>query len=249
MLGHPVAQFDQRRMLLCDACERFGKRVAQPLDQLEHRQIDIAQMRADHVAVLVRIVREHPAEIAEELGQPMLDEILRPHRGLGFLIFVIQAARDRVMRIVNLDDEVGHRQLQLMRPEPARVVARREAVPRAEKQQDVRRLPDDLLTRLQERRRERQACHRVAFQQPRHRRHAHPLARRFARDVDVFGFGRLEREPDEFAAALNVRPVVKLVAHAALRVRCVTCDIRRSRHSAVRFRPNIAARRRRKVTV
>jgi len=38
-----------------------------------------------------------------------------------------------MMRIVNLDDEIGSRQLQLMRPQPAGLVARRKPQPRAEK--------------------------------------------------------------------------------------------------------------------
>ena len=36
-----------------------------------------------------------------------------------------------------------------------------------------------------------------------------------ARNVDVIGASLLEREPDEFAAALNRRPVIKQIAHGS----------------------------------
>ena len=38
------------------------------------------------------------------------------------------------MRVVNLDQEIHHRELQLMRPKPAGLALRREAVPQAEPQ-------------------------------------------------------------------------------------------------------------------
>ena len=58
------------------------------------------------------------------------------------------------MAIVNFDDEIGERELQLMRPQPAGFRARREIVPLAEEQQDIGGLADDELAGLEERRRE-----------------------------------------------------------------------------------------------
>ena len=75
---------------------------------------------------------------------------------LGPLIFVIETRGDRVMRVVRLVDDVGNRQLQLMRPEPTCFVARREAKSPAEVKQDVRGLRDEYLTIFEERRGERQ---------------------------------------------------------------------------------------------
>src|SRR5262249_24072487 len=49
----------------------------------------------------------------------------------------------------------------------------------------------------------------LPFEQLHHRRDALALAR----DVDVIGASLLKRETDEFAAALDGRPVVELVTH------------------------------------
>ena len=58
-----------------------------------------------------------------------------------------------MMRVVNLLDEIRHRQLQLMQPEPPGFVRRREFEPRAETEQDVRDLRDREPARFQKRRR------------------------------------------------------------------------------------------------
>jgi hypothetical protein len=67
-----------------------------------------------------------------------------------------------MMRIVDLAEEVGDRELELMRPQRSGRVARREAEPAAEEQQDVRRLADDPASGAQERRRERRTRERFA---------------------------------------------------------------------------------------
>ena len=79
----------------------------------------------------------------------------------------------------------------------------------AEKQQDVRRLSDQALAGLQERRRERRTRESFLVQQ---RQHA-VLAALGAGDIDVASASFFEREPHKFAASLNGSPVVELVAH------------------------------------
>ena len=59
-----------------------------------------------------------------------------------FLVFVIQRDADRVMGVVRLVDQVGDGELQLVRPQAPLLRARRQAVARAEEQQDVRGLAD-----------------------------------------------------------------------------------------------------------
>ena len=49
-----------------------------------------------------------------------------------------------MVRAVHLLDEIGERELDLVRPQALALAARREAEPRTEEEQDVRRLPDDL---------------------------------------------------------------------------------------------------------
>jgi hypothetical protein len=96
---------------------------------------------------------------------------------------------------------------ELMRPAPARFVFGHQPVPRPEEKQDVGRLRDQLLSRLQYWRCVGRTLAAV-FQQLEQRAHALvPLAR----DVYVFRRSFLQRQAHEFAAALYRRPVVKLV--------------------------------------
>src|SRR4051794_41972847 len=76
-----------------------------------------------------------------------------------------------MMGVVRLVHKIGDRQLQLMRPQPARFVPRCEAVVSAEVEQDVGGLSDDQFPRLQERRRKRRGARSRAAQQ------AHPFGR------------------------------------------------------------------------
>ncbi len=122
------------------------------------------------------------------------------------------------MSVVRFDHQVGHRQLQLVGPEAASLVLRGQAVARAQEQQDVRRLGDDLLARHEERRGEGNMRQPAAVQQAQHCLHAQIFAR-LPGDVDV-GCGSLfERQSDEFAASLDSRPVVQVVGHESLLLR------------------------------
>ena len=99
-------------------------------------------------------VIEHALEVVEELRQPMLEETGGLPRRVCLLVLVTKVHRDRVMRVVDLADQVGDRQLQLVGTEATRLVGRNEAQARAEVEQDVRDLRDDERVRAQERRRE-----------------------------------------------------------------------------------------------
>ena len=104
------------------------------------------------------------------------------------------------MAVVDMHDEIGDGELQLMRPQSSRLVARREVQARAEVKQDIRGLRDDDLAGLEKRRRIGRPRAALVLEQFHHRRHAAPP--RPARDVDVIGAGLFERQADEFAAAL-----------------------------------------------
>jgi hypothetical protein len=120
------------------------------------------------------------------------------------------------MGVVDLDEEVGHGQLQLVGPQPPCRIARGQAQPPTEEEKDVRRLSDDLPAGAQERRRERRAFEVLVVQDPGHRRHAAAAGLGLQGHVDVVGRGFLERQADEFAAPLDAGPVVELVAHAGV---------------------------------
>ncbi len=103
-----------------------------------------------------------------------------------------------------------------MQPEPAGLVAGAKLQARPEIEQDIGGLRDDELAGLQERRRERRVLVAPAVH---HRQHA-VHAGFAARDVVVSGAGILQRQPHEFAAALDFRPVEQLIAHGELPAVC-----------------------------
>src|SRR5258707_15620845 len=86
----------------------------------------------------------------------------------------------------------------------------RKIKPCAEVEEDVGGLRNHELARLEERRREWGVRGASAFDELHHRRDA-ALAGA-SRHVDVVGARLLQGEANEFAAALDPRPVIKLVA-------------------------------------
>ena len=78
--------------------------------------------------VALRVALQHALEVAEIFRDAVPDKIGSAAASFVLLILVIKARGDRVMGIVRLVDDVGDRQLQLMRPQPLDLIARREAV-------------------------------------------------------------------------------------------------------------------------
>ena len=121
-----------------------------------------------------------------------------------------------MVRVVRLGHRIGDGELQLVRPERVGLADARKAEPRAQVQQDRRGLPHDDVPVDKERRREG-GTRRIGRTQLAHERRLAAAPRfRLARNVDVFGTGRLEREAHEFSAALDGGPVVKLIRHRAM---------------------------------
>jgi hypothetical protein len=116
------------------------------------------------------------------------------------------------MRVVGFDHEIRDGELKLIDPQPPGVAFRRKPVTSAEEGEDVRGLADQQIARLQERRRKRRMSGRLSPHQLFQFRHA-ALA---ARDIDIVRARFFQREPHEFAATLNLRPVIELVAHHVL---------------------------------
>src|ERR1700739_915005 len=84
------------------ACRR--KRVTQPGDDLRHRQIDVRDPRAEHPAAAGRVAFCNPFEIVEELRQARSTEVPGAALALALLLLVVQAAAERMMGVVDLDD-------------------------------------------------------------------------------------------------------------------------------------------------
>src|SRR5271165_1128813 len=115
------------------------------------------------------------------------------------------------MRVVNLDQKIHHRELQLVRPQPAGLALRREAVPRAEILQNIGGLADQQPPGLQKRRRQGRS-RSTAIQYGHHCRDAGPVAG-FTRHIAVLRAALFHRQAHEFAAALNRGPIVEFINH------------------------------------
>ena len=163
------------------------------------REIDVSQPAPDQI--LAAILLQHALEIAEEFRHAIAPEILGAPLRRRLLLLVIEPARDRMVRVVDLDDEIGDGELELMRPKPSRLVARRQIQARAEIEQDIRGLRDDELAGFEERRRKRRPRAALVVDDFHHRRHAGFAFA--ARDIDIVGAGFFQRQPDELAASLD----------------------------------------------
>ena len=107
-----------------------------------------------------------------------------------------------MVRIVDLGDKIRDGKLKLVRPEPPCLVCRRQAVVRAKEHKNVRGLADKQIPGLQEGR-----CERRTLKAKR----VVPAAVRFPGHVAIGNARNLQGEPDELAAALNTRPIIKLI--------------------------------------
>lgn len=85
---------------------RAGKCVTQPFDHPEERQIDVGNGVADECAAAV--ARQDLLKVMQKHWQPRGCEILRAPLGFTLMIFVIQAACDRMMA-----EEIGDRSFNL----------------------------------------------------------------------------------------------------------------------------------------
>src|SRR4051812_46487723 len=112
------------------------------------------------------------------------------------------------MGVMDLDHEIGDRELQLMHPELRGRSLRHKAMAATQIEQDVGDLREHELAGSEEWRRKRWRAG-LRLQQFRHRSHA----TRLASDVAIGSPDLFQSQPDVFAAALDGGPVVKLVTH------------------------------------
>ena len=184
----------------------IGERVREAGDHLEHREIDVGAPRAHEELSAARAVPlEHALEVRQELRDALGHEGVGALLRGGLLVLVIEAPGDGVVGVVGLAHEsasvsgAGSR-----RGGPARPPGRGHAG--GEILEDVGRLGDHQLARLEEGRREREEGLALAGHELHHRRH--PALR--PRHVDIRGRSLLEGEPHEFAASLDRGPVMEL---------------------------------------
>src|SRR4030095_10390587 len=91
---------------LLDPFHRFGERVPESLDDLEQRQIRVADACADEPAAAILVPREEALEPAQEFRQAFGAEARRSAGGFALLVAVVEAARDRMVRAMHLLDQI-----------------------------------------------------------------------------------------------------------------------------------------------
>src|SRR5215204_1623103 len=208
---HTIAQRNHARHFLFEPLHPLRKGVAQAFDDLEQREVDIAEPATKEIRTTT--ARDHLLEIAKIFRHATFPEISRAALSLRTLLLVIERARDRVMRVMDLPHQIRDGELQLVRPQLAVLVLGRKPVPRTEIEQDICGLTDAALAGLEERRRKRRMRLASTGEQ-----RLDGLTTALARYVKVVRAGLLQRKADEFAAALDARPIVKLVAHGHLQM-------------------------------
>src|SRR5256885_12170767 len=136
---------------VCSSDLREG--ISQTRNHLRHRQVRVAQACPDHPGPTRTVKFEDTLEVAEKLRHAHGQEVLRAPLGCRLLFLVGIAVSEGVMGMKNLQVEIQDGELQLMRPQPARLIRRREPQAAAQVQQDIRRLRDELRADLEDRRR------------------------------------------------------------------------------------------------
>src|SRR5690242_1239635 len=117
-----VVQRDQTGNLPFETLHAFWKGVPQAFDNLKQGQVYIADAPADGESAA--ILFQHAFEIAEIFWHAIAPEIPSPPQRRRALLLKVKPARHRMVSVVDLDHEVGNRQLQLMGPQAAGFIAR-----------------------------------------------------------------------------------------------------------------------------
>src|SRR3954454_12769633 len=98
--GDAIVQRDHPREVSLEPRHCSGKGVAQAGNNLEQRQVAITHPVPDEMPIALRVAFENPLEIAEIFRDPVRDEIGGAAARFDLLVLVIEARRDRVVRVV-----------------------------------------------------------------------------------------------------------------------------------------------------
>jgi len=108
-LGDAVVHADDSREFLLQALHRSWECVAKAFDDLEQRQVGIAEPTAQEKGAPA--AGDHAFEILQEFRQAGFVEIRRALLRFLALVFVIEPGSDRVVCVMDLDHEIGDREL------------------------------------------------------------------------------------------------------------------------------------------
>src|SRR5262245_15737546 len=140
-------------MLRFESLHCLRKSITQALDHLEEREIDVGNPLAEEEVAGLNINLKNSLEVAEKFRDSGRCEVRAALFAFGALLLIIQNVRDRMVCLSGFIQQIGNRQLQLICPEPGRLVFRYETKPGAKKLENVGGLGDQELAGFQKRRR------------------------------------------------------------------------------------------------
>src|SRR5262245_17323389 len=142
-------------MLRFESRHCLRKSITQTLDHLEEREIDVGDPLAEKEVTGFNVNLKNSFEVVEKLRDSVFCEMSAALFALGALLLIIQNVGNRMVCLSGFIQPIGDRQLQLICPEPGRLVFRHETKAGPQKLENVRGLRDQKLTGFQKRRRER----------------------------------------------------------------------------------------------
>src|SRR5262245_29187845 len=142
-------------MLRFELVHCLWKSITQTLDHLEEREIDVGDPLAEKEVTGFNVNLKNSLEVVKKLRDSVFCEMRAALFALGALLLIIQNVGDRMVCLSGFIQPIGNRQLQLICPEPGRLVFRHETEPRPKKLKNVGGLRDQKLTGFQKRWRER----------------------------------------------------------------------------------------------
>ena len=189
-------------------CQREG--VFESHQQLKEGQVQVGKGTSDEVPVL-RALGQNPLKVAEVLRHPLGEEVRGPSFRFGALVLVVEVAGDGVVGFVHLGQQVPDGELKLVGEEALRLGFPDEGQARRQVLEDVGCLCDQQGANPQERRSKRKAEAGLPTKQLKEGGHT-AGGRGQPCHVEVRGASVFQGEADEFAATLDGRPIIKLVA-------------------------------------
>ena len=102
-----------------DARHCLGKGIAQSLDHLKQRQIDVADLLAENEVAAVGVEFKNSFEIANEFRYPGRGVVCGTFFCLILLLLVVKDVGDRMVGLSGFIQPIGYGQLQLVRLEAA----------------------------------------------------------------------------------------------------------------------------------
>src|SRR6266850_852269 len=142
-------------MLRFESLHCLRKSITQTLDHLEEREIDVGNPLPEEKVAGFNVNLKNSLEVAKKFRDSGRCEMRTTLFPLGALLLIIQNIRDRMVCLARFIQPIGNRQLQLICPEPGRLVFRHETKPGRKKLENVGGLGDQELAGFQKRRRER----------------------------------------------------------------------------------------------